>query len=208
MGTVKFATEIRREQIAQAALELITTQGIKAFNVARLAHRVGFAPSAIYHHFKGKDEILDAVLDLLENKLRGNVSAVREKNRDPLEQLRQLLGAHAQLVLGFSALPRILFSEDIYGGNSARKARLNGIIMGYLQDVATIIRNGQEVGLVRADPDSATLSVMFLGLLQPTAILWHLSDGKFDAAKQVERAWPVFLDAIRARSMDKGNNEQ
>jgi AcrR family transcriptional regulator len=208
MSTVKFATEIRREQIAQAALELITTQGIKAFNVARLAQRVGFAPSAIYHHFKGKDEILDAVLDLLENKLRGNVSAVREKTRDPLDQLRRLLAAHAQLVLGYSALPRILFSEDVYGGNSARKARFNGIIMSYLQDVANIIRNGQEIGLVRADPDPATLSVMFLGLLQPTAILWHLSDGKFDAAKQVERAWPVFLDAIRARSMDKGNNEQ
>jgi hypothetical protein len=44
---------------------------------------------------------------------------------------------------------------------------------------------------------------MFLGLLQPAAILWHLSDGTFDAARQVERAGPIFLDAIRARSMDR-----
>jgi AcrR family transcriptional regulator len=204
MSTLKFATEIRREQIAQAALELIAKQGMKGFNVARLAQRVGFAPSAIYHHFKGKDEILDAVLDLVQSRLQGNVHTVCKKIRDPIEQLRQLLVAHAQLIFVYSALPRILFSEDVYGGNPARKARLNGIIMSYLQEVANIIRRGQEVGLVRAELDSGTLAVVFLGLLQPTAILWHLSDGKFDAAKQVERAWPIFLDAIRVRSK---NNE-
>ncbi len=201
MSTPKFATEIRRDQIVRVALELIAAQGMKGFNVAALAQRVGFAPSAIYHHFKGKDEILDAVLDLLESTLKGNVVRVQREELDPIEQLRQLLAAHARLVLGFSALPRILFSEDIYGGDASRKARLHSIITGYLREVAGIILDGQEKGTIRAGLDPETLSVMFLGLLQPTAILWHLSDGKFDAAGQVERAWPIFHDAIRARSL-------
>lgn len=197
MSTVKYATEIRREQIAQAALELIAAEGMKSFNIARLAQRVGFAPSAMYHHFKGKDEILDSVLDLLQNRLRENADTVRLKTRDPIKQLNLLLTAHTQLILGFSALPRILFSEDVYGANSTRKARLNRIIMNYLGEVANIIRKGQEIGVVRTELDPDTLSVMFLGLLQPTAILWHLSDGEFNAAGQVERAWRVFADAIR-----------
>jgi AcrR family transcriptional regulator len=205
MSILKFATEVRREQIAQAALELIASQGMKGFNVAQLARRVGLAPSAIYHHFKGKDDVLDSVLDLLEKRLRGNVLAVLMKNRDPIDQLRQLLAAHAQLVLGYSALPRILFSEDIYGGNHDRKTRLNAIIMGYLAEVAAIIREGQVQRLIRTEFDASTLSVLFLGLLQPTAILWHLSDGKFDAAKQVERAWPIFLEAIRTRRKTDGH---
>lgn len=203
MSTSKFATEIRRDQIARVALEIIAAQGMKGFNVAAVARRVGFAPSAVYHHFKGKDEILDAVLDLLESTLKGNVVRARRKGGDPIEQLRQLLVAHAQLVLGFSALPRLLFSDDIYGGNVSRKARLHAIITGYLRDVAGIILDGQERGAIRAGLDPDTISVMFLGLLQPSAILWHLSDGKFDAVGQVERAWPVFHDAIRARSLNK-----
>jgi AcrR family transcriptional regulator len=200
MSILKFATEIRREQIAQAALDLIATQGMKGFNVAQLARSVGVAPSAIYHHFKGKDEVLDSVLDLLETRVKGNVHAVLNKTRDPIEQLRQLLAAHAQLVLGYSALPRILFSEDIYGGSPERKTRLNAIIMNYLGELATIIREGQQRNVIRSDFDADTLAVMFLGLLQPTAILWHLSDGKFDAAKQVERAWPIFLESVRMRA--------
>jgi len=131
------------------------------------------------------------------------VEAVFEKTQHPLEQLKQLLAAHAQLLLGYSALPRILFSEDIYGGNAARKARLQGIIMGYLEEVATIIRNGQAQCLIRAELDPGTLAVMFLGLLQPPAILWHLSDGEFDAARQVERAWPIFREAVWVRPQSK-----
>jgi len=200
MSIPRFATEMRREQITQAAIELIAAQGMTGFSVVQLARRVGVAPSAIYHHFKGKDEILDSVLDLIEHKLSTGVKAVLEKARDPLDQLKQLLTAHARLVLGYSALPRVLFSEDLYGGNAARKARLNGIIMNYLGEVSNIIRSGQEQHLIRAELDPDTLAVMLLGLLQPTAILWHLSDGRFDAARQVERAWPVFQEAICVRS--------
>lgn len=203
MSILKFATEIRREQIVQEALELIAAGGMKGFNVARLADRVGFAPSAIYHHFKGKDAILDAVLDLLQSRLQSNLTFVHQTYQDPVEQLRELLAAHARLVLGYSALPRILFSEDVYGKNTARKTRLNGIIMGYLQEVANIISRGQETGLFRTELDPNTLAVMFLGLLQPTAILWHLSEGKFDATQQVERAWPIFLDAVLVRVDDE-----
>jgi len=95
MSTSKFPTQIRRDQIARAALELIASKGMKRFNVSGLAHRVRFAPSAIYHHFKGKDEILDAVLDLLQSRLQGNVVQARREARDPLEQLKQLITAHA-----------------------------------------------------------------------------------------------------------------
>jgi hypothetical protein len=40
---------------------------------------------------------------------------------------------------------------------------------------------------------------MFLGLVQPAAILWQLSDGGIDVTKHAERAWQIFSDAIRAR---------
>ncbi len=199
MSTEKLKTEVRRDQIAQAALSLIASQGIRELKMAGLSRRVGVAPSAIYHHFKNKDEVVDAVLGLLEKRLLGNVKTVIEKSRDPLAQLKEILFLHVKLILEHSALPRILFSEEIYGGKPERKAKLNAIIMSYLDEVARIIREGQQQNRIRSDIQASTLSVMFLGIVQPTAILWHLSDGAFDAAKQVERAWPVFCEAILVR---------
>jgi hypothetical protein len=72
-------------------------------------------------------------------------------------------------------------------------------IQAYLDQVAAIVRHGQSDGCIRKDLDAATVSVMFLGLIQPAAILSHMSEGAFDVTGHTERAWAIFVEAIRAR---------
>ncbi len=71
MSEEKLDTQIRREQIAQAALELVASQGLKRLSMAAVARRVGLVPSGIYRHFHSKTEILHAVLDRIRQRLTG-----------------------------------------------------------------------------------------------------------------------------------------
>ncbi|NIQ01450.1 MAG: TetR family transcriptional regulator, partial [Nitrospinaceae bacterium] len=64
MAAERRGSESRKDQILQAALGLVATQGLQGLNMAALARRVGLVPSALYRHFKGRDEILDAVIEL------------------------------------------------------------------------------------------------------------------------------------------------
>ena len=50
MRASKTKTEIRQDQIATAALELMAQHGPKSLNLAALARKVGVVPSAIYRH--------------------------------------------------------------------------------------------------------------------------------------------------------------
>ncbi|MHC1725331.1 MAG: TetR/AcrR family transcriptional regulator [Syntrophobacteraceae bacterium] len=197
MSIERVPTQVRREQIAAAALNLMGKEGAAGLSMAVLARRIGVAPSAIYRHFESKDKILDAVLDLLRERLIGNVSIARLEAKDPLDQLKRLLALHVRLILDHRALPRLILSGDIYAGRPERKVKTYTIVKAYLQEVAEIIREGQKRGSINADLDSDVLSVIFLGLIQPVAILWELSDGEFDAARQAEKAWPFFCDAVK-----------
>src|SRR3989304_7015229 len=116
MGTEKRKTEERREQLTQAVLEIISTHGLRRLSVARVARRVGLVPSAIYRHFRSKEQMLDAALDFIRERLMQNVSAVCEETKDPLERLKRLSMRHARLIRESQALPRIVFSEEIYSG--------------------------------------------------------------------------------------------
>src|ERR1035441_1461910 len=98
MGTEKLNTEVRQEQLAQAALSLITTQGLKGLSVARVARRVGLVPSAVYRHFESKDELLDAVLELIRERLNANVVQASQDTTDALQVLRRLVMAHVRLI--------------------------------------------------------------------------------------------------------------
>jgi len=194
----KLNTEIRQDQFAQAALGLVAAHGLRGLSVARVAHRVGLVPSAVYRHFRGKDELLDAVLDLIRKRLTQNVQKVSDV-KDSLECLRRLLLLHAQLIRENQGVPRIIFSEELYSGNPRRQTAVYGIIQGYLKRVAEIIKRGQSDGQIRRDLDASTVSIMFLGLVQPAAVLWQLSDGGIDVTKHVERAWHIFAGCIRAK---------
>jgi len=194
---VKLHTEIRQDQFAQAALGLVAAHGLNGLSVARVAHRVGVVPSAVYRHFSSKDELLDAVLNLIRNRLTENVQKVSEECKDSIECLQRLLMLHAQLIRENQGVPRIIFSEEIFSGSRERKAAVHDIIRGYLKRVADIVKRGQKQGQIRRDLDAPTIAIMFLGIVQPAAILWQLSDGGIDVTKHIERAWQIFADAIR-----------
>jgi Transcriptional regulator len=199
MKTEKLNTGIRQEQITTAALNLIASSGLKGLSMAGLARRVGIVPSAIYRHFRNKDEVLDAVLDHIEVKLLSNVAVVCKETSDSLDRLKQLLTLHIKLIRENQGIPRIIFSEDIYTGHPERKRKVYKIIMAYLKHVGKIVFQGQQERRICNDVDSATISLMFLGMVQPAAILWHMSDGDFDVTRHAGKAWKKFNECIRTK---------
>jgi hypothetical protein len=62
--------------------------------------------------------------------------------------------------------------------------------------VAQIVRHGQEKGVIRRSLEADSVSVAFLGMIQPAAIPWHLSEGNFDLTRHADKAWNIFLEGI------------
>ncbi|MEW6440889.1 MAG: TetR/AcrR family transcriptional regulator [bacterium] len=197
MSLEKLDTEVRKQQIAKAALDLVTAKGTRALNISEIAKRVGVVPSAIYRHFGSKDQILDAMLDLIRENLLANVRTVCTETSDPIERLHRLLVRHVGLIVENRAIPRIIFSEDVYGGEPERRAKVYEMIRTYLERIGQIVREGQAAARLRPGIEPSTAALMFLGMIQPAAILWHVSDGAFDVARHAEAAWKVFLSTIR-----------
>ena len=195
--TEKKGTEIRREEIILAALTLVANQGVKSMTVERISSMVGIVPSAIYRHFTNKAEILEAVIGLIFDRMKNNAIEVNKENVNSLYAIRKLLLRQVQLIMEFSAIPLILFSEEVYKENPALKAKLHQMINNFLSALSKIVERGQQEGRIRTDMASRSIAIMFLGLFQPPAFLYHLSDGKFDIVKQVNMSWKMFSKAIQ-----------
>ncbi len=196
MRAKKARTEIRQEQIAQAAMQLLALRGWQRISLAAIAKEVGVVTSAVYRHFKGKDEVLDAVLDLVEQCFQSNVQT--GASDDPLARLHDVLIRHVDLIVSGVPVPRIILSEAVFTGHPRHRKRVKVIYRNYLAAIAVIFRAGQEKGLIQRKLNPETLSVMWLGLVQSPAILWLLGQGDFDLRQHCERAWDLFEAAIRS----------
>ena len=200
MRAQKTETEARQEQIVEAALELIGAEGVYALSIVGIAERVGIVPSALYRHFKSKDDVLDGVLELLRKRLLSNVKNVRKQTPDALQRLRLLLTKQARMLNENRAIPHVVFSDGIYTGHPDRKAKVAEIITTYLEQIQKIIEEGKQNGTIRQDVVPSTASVMFLGMILPAAVLWNVSEGVFDMIAHVENAWPAFVRCISTKT--------
>ncbi len=192
-------TQVRQEQIIRAAMEIVAAKGISGLSITGVSDRVGLVPSAIYRHFTSKDELIDAVVGFIEKGLEEIIAASLMNGPHALGRLETILKSHVRFIRQNHAVPRIVFSEEVYSGSPERKRRLYGILQSYLDELAKVVRRGQERDEINSNIPAPTVALMFLGLIQPAAILWHISDGKFNVTRNAEKSWDAFRQFIAGR---------
>ena len=84
-------TDVRREEIVRAALEVISQRGFHDTRVADIAERAGTSAPAVLYHFDSKGEILDAVVSLAEDRFYDGVEATLAEDVGPAARLVRFL---------------------------------------------------------------------------------------------------------------------
>jgi AcrR family transcriptional regulator len=198
MRAAKTATGIRREQIAEAALALLGTgHGVQP-SIAGIARRVGVVPSAVYRHYRGKEAILAAALDLLAGRLQASIALARQDTGDPLTQLHGLFLRHAALLDANPGAPQVLLVRGLFGSSKARRQKVTQVMQGYLDAVAQIASEGQQLGHIRGDLEPQSAALVFIGMLLPAVIMRQFGTGAFDVAAHARKVWPVLEAAMKA----------
>lgn len=88
-------SSLSRDEVVREALLLLDEQGAAAFSLRRLAARLRVDPMTIYWHINGRDEILDAVVELVFSPVRpAQTGRWHERVADAVRAHRQVLLAH------------------------------------------------------------------------------------------------------------------
>jgi AcrR family transcriptional regulator len=62
-------TPLSKERVLRAALELADAEGIEALSMRRLAKELGVEAMSLYNHVKNKDDLVDAMVDLVVREI-------------------------------------------------------------------------------------------------------------------------------------------
>ena len=100
-----------RQKILDAARELFATRGVEATTMRAIAERIEYTPTAIYHHFRDKDEL---IIELCHTDFRSLAQVFTRIGwlDDPLERLRRIGEAYVDFALEFPHHYRIMFMTN------------------------------------------------------------------------------------------------
>ena len=97
-----------RQAILDAARELFVTQGIEATTMRAIALRIGYTPTAIYHHFRDKEALIEE-LCMADFRALGAAMYKIGRIEDPVERLRRIGLAYADFALDNPSQYRFMF---------------------------------------------------------------------------------------------------
>ncbi|MET3720559.1 MULTISPECIES: TetR/AcrR family transcriptional regulator C-terminal domain-containing protein [unclassified Arthrobacter] len=87
---------LNRDRVLQAAVELADEIGLEALSMRRLAEELGVVPMALYKHVANKEELLDAMVEVIVKEIDPPISSTDWKTAVRLRIIsaRQVLMRH------------------------------------------------------------------------------------------------------------------
>ena len=86
----RYKEEFRRE-ILNSARDLFIDVGYEKFSMRRLAEKIDYSPTTIYHYFKNKDDLLFAICEEVAEQFFAKLRHLRSVQSKPYEALRQAM---------------------------------------------------------------------------------------------------------------------
>ena len=114
-----------REQILTAATLIASEQGWQELSMRKIARHIRLSATMIYEYFTGKDDLLDAIVQIGFRRLLAVMNSARLTAKSPPDQLAAIWRAYVRFAVEDATAYRLMFG--IRTGHLPGKPALTGI---------------------------------------------------------------------------------
>jgi AcrR family transcriptional regulator len=193
-------TEVRQQQIIDAAGRLIFKYGSEHLTVKRIAAEVGISEAAIYRHFKSKKSILSFLLIYIEESLLRDISP-ESAGSEPvnLDIIEKIIQNHFSKIGMRKGISFQVIAEIISLGDRKLNKQAFQAIEKYISRLKELLTDGVRGGAVRHDIDLEASATLLFALIQGLVNMWALSDSSFSLVEKFTSLWQIYREAVTRR---------
>lgn len=174
-----------KDRILDAALDLFAEKGYEGASVDMIAAAAGIKGPSLYKHFKGKDQILDALITKVDEYYAANFNAAGRQNQLPesMDQLTRMAFAKVNFTMHDEVIQktrRLLALGQFRNSRLSELATLHGItaIQTMFQKLFAAM---MKAGIMKND-DPAILAMEFAS---PVSLLIQMYDREPAKEKEI-----------------------
>ena len=191
-------SEDKRAIILAAAVRVFAREGYHDARVGDIAKEAGVAYGLVYHYFRSKEAVLEAVFRETWGAMLTAISSVEERGGAATDQLRRVCAIVLRSWATDPDLIRVLVREVVRSPQIQRE--IDEISQAFAA-LERIIERGQEDGTFTTELRSRTVAWMLYGALEEILTGWvmgQLPDGEDDVAEAERAVVAVFSGGLQA----------
>ncbi|MBI9044958.1 MAG: TetR/AcrR family transcriptional regulator [Anaerolineaceae bacterium] len=183
--------EVRRLEILTAAHQLFENKGYEKTTMRDVMEAVGIAKGTIYHYFKSKEEILEAVVAYLVNEGVSHIQKqMQAASGNVIDKMRLLISAS-----NFSEDNLEILEQLNQPGNGAMHTRQLAITIQQLAPIyADVIQQGCQEGIFHTETPLECAEFLLAGIQFLTDLGIHT--WKQEALLRRAMAFPAMIEAL------------
>ena len=193
-------TEVRQQQIIEAAQKLIFKYGSEHLTVKLIASVVGISEAAIYRHFKSKKSILSFLLNHIEMSLLNDISqGTTDTGLVTLDAIDKIIRMHFSMIDMRKGISFQVIAEVVSLGDRKLNKQAAQTIDKYISRLKELLYAGVRDGTIREDIDLEAAATLLFTIIHGLVNMWALNDGSFKLINKYSTLWQVYSKAIARR---------
>ncbi len=190
-------TEIRQEQIKQAVLDIIFTEGLKNLSTRNLAKHIGMSEGSIFRHFETKQDIILSIIQDVQDEFIGALRTIANANRDPEVRLNEFLCETVHYLIANKGITMLLFSEASHNNDETLKKNLQVIFSSQKMLISKIFIDGIAAGKWDESINVSNLAMIYMGIPISINIDLVLSSNEFSSENFCSNMMQLLLKILK-----------
>jgi AcrR family transcriptional regulator len=178
------STSKRQQEIIESAGKLLIQKGVKGLTTKNLALEMNFSESALYRHFKNKEDIVVLLLDYLGSNIKERLNIISEKNSTSEDKLKQLFTSQFEFFNQNTHFVVAILSEGLFDESEKINQSIMKIIYYKMELITKIIEVGKENNEFTKSIETQEIVHIIMGSFRMMMLKWKFSKFEIDLINQ------------------------
>ncbi len=187
----------RRATTVQAVLDLAAVENPADITTGAIAERMQITQGALFRHFATKDEIWQAVIAWVTQRVLARVDEAERMAKSPLEALEIVFMAHVESHVRHAGVPRIIFGELQRADDTLAKRMVRKFMGQYVARLQVFIEQGKVGGEIDPEVEAKPAATLFVGMIQGLVVQSLVLGNIGIARKRAREVFTLYRRAVR-----------
>lgn len=165
----------RQVEIIQSAGKIMTAKGLSGLTIKNLANQMEFSESAIYRHFKSKEEIIITMLEYLADLMNSSFEKINNSNIEIEEKFKNIFRGQFEFFSDYPYYVSAIFPDALIDESHKINETIFKVMQTKIRHLMPVIEKGQQDGVFVDKVSSDQLIHITMGSFRLLMFKWRIN---------------------------------